>query len=106
METKEENRNMVDVLNPLASGVLLGRSWMGWWKNLLTLGKKKPKRGLELGEIGTQFFLEHLLVLLALAGWPRLRLLLQAPDLTVGLAIDGAVSTGVEIAIGLSGFSL
>ena len=78
-------------------------------KNLLTLERKNRKGiwcGLELGETGAQFFLERLRVLLALAGRPRFRLLFRAPGLTVGLAVGGAVSTGVEVAVGLSGFSL
>ena len=41
---------------------------------------------------------------LALAGRPRFCLLFQAPGLTVGLAVSGIVSTGVEFADGLSRF--
>ena len=45
-------------------------------------------------------------MLLVLAGRPRFRLLLWAPGLTVGLAVGGVVSMGVEVAVGLSGFLL
>ena len=45
-------------------------------------------------------------MLLALAGRPRFRLLLWAPDFTIGLAVGRALSIGVEIAVDLLGFSL
>ena len=45
-------------------------------------------------------------MVLALAGRPRFRLLFRAPGLTVGLVVGGAVSTGVEVAVDLSRFSL
>ena len=45
-------------------------------------------------------------MLLALAGWPRFRLLFRAPGLTVALAIGEAVSTEVEFTVGFSEFSL
>ena len=47
-----------------------------------------------------------MLMLLALASRPRYCLLFQAPGLIVGLAVVEAVSTRVEFAVGLSGFSL
>ena len=50
-------------------------------------------------------FLERFLLLLALADWPRFYLLFWAPSLTVGLDVGGAISTGVEIVVGLSEFS-
>ena len=106
MGTEEENCKIIDVLNPLASGALLGSPECVVEKNLLTLGRKKSKRGLKLGETSTQFFLESLLVLLALVGRPYLCLLFRAPGLTVGLAVRRAVLTGVEFAVDLSGFSL
>ncbi len=56
-----------------------------------------------------QLFLAHLLVLLALAGQLRFRLVLEACVLTtgliVGLVISGVESISGEVAIGLSGWS-
>ena len=45
-------------------------------------------------------------MLLASAGWPCFHLLFRALGLTVGLAIGGAISIGVEVTAGLSGFCL
>ena len=61
---------------------------------------------MKLEETGAQLFIERLLVLLALANWPCFHLLFRAPNLIMSLDVDGAVSTEVEIAVGLSGFSL
>ena len=52
-----------------------------------------------------QFFLAHLLAML-LAVQPRSCLVVGSVGLTVGLAIGRAVSTGGEVAVGLSGWSL
>ena len=38
VETEEENRCMISVLNLLAPGCLQKRSWMRSWKNLPNLG--------------------------------------------------------------------
>ena len=45
-------------------------------------------------------------MLLVLIGWPYFCLLFQAPDLNIDLAIEGVLSMGVEIVVGLSGFFL
>ena len=67
--------------------------------------EEKPKRA--WNEEGQSLvFFERLRVLLALAGRPRFRLLLWAPDFTVRLAVGRAVSMGVEIAVDLLRFSL
>ena len=61
---------------------------------------------MELGETSAQFFLERLLVLLALASRPRFCLLFRAPHLTMDLAVGRDILTGIDVAVGLSGFSL
>ena len=72
--TEEENCSIIGALSPLVSGSAREKL-NALVKNLLTLARKKPKKGLELGEAGAQFFLECLLVLLVLAGCLRFCLL-------------------------------
>ncbi len=64
-------------------------------------GQKRDKK------LEVQLFLARLLVLLALAGLSRFRLVVEASalGLTVGLAIGGTESIGGEVAVGFSGWS-
>ncbi len=66
---------------------------------LLRQGQKRDKK------LEVQLFLARLLVPLALAGRPRFRLVIEAFDLAVGLAMGGAESIGGEVTVGFSGWS-
>ncbi len=71
-------------------------------KVLCLLSRQGQKQGKKLE---VQVFWVRLLALLALAGLPCVRLMIEASGLTIGLAIGGAESVGREVAGGFFGWS-